>query len=80
VEAGIAEAMVTRHDGTVRFGSIASMISTERACVWTLGGMLDEDQFARLRAEAEREFRPFVVADGSVAFLMPVLMITATAA
>jgi hypothetical protein len=56
------------------------MISTERACVWTLGGMLDEDQFARLRAEAEREFRPFVVADGSVAFLMPVLMITATAA
>ncbi len=78
-EAGIADAMVTRHDGTVRFASIASMISTERACVWTLGGMLDEAQFARLLAEAEREFQPFVVADGSVAFLMPVLMITATA-
>jgi SAM-dependent methyltransferase len=78
-EAGIADAMVTRHDGMVRFASIAAMISTERACVWTLGGMLDEAQFARLLTEAEREFQPFVVADGSVAFLMPVLMITATA-
>lgn len=79
-DAGVAGSMVTRHDGTVRFASISSMISAERACVWTLGGMLDDEQFARLLAEAERELRPFVVADGSVAFLMPVLMITATAA
>lgn len=78
-QAGISGAMVTQHDGTVRFASIASMISTERACVWTLGGILDDDQFARLLQEAEREFQPFVVAGGSVEFLMPVLMITATA-
>lgn len=78
-EAGIAGSVVTRHDGTVRFPSIASMISTERACVWTLGGMLDGDQFARLLAEAERELQPFVVAGGSVAFHMPALIIAATA-
>ncbi len=78
-EADIGDAMVGRHDGTVRFASVASLIATERACVWTLGGMLDDDQFARLLREAEREFQPFVTADGSVEFLMPVLMITATA-
>ncbi len=77
--AGIGEAVVTRHDGMVRFASIAALIATERACVWTLGGMLDDDQFARLLQAAESEFQPFVIADGSVEFLMPVLIITATA-
>ena len=38
-QAGIANAKVTRHQGTVHFASIQSLISTERACVWTLGGI-----------------------------------------
>lgn len=77
-QAGITGARVTRHDGMVRFDSIRSLVSTERACVWTLGGLLDEAQFERLLKEAEESLRPFVTADGSVAFVMPALIVTAT--
>ncbi|MDH4611469.1 methyltransferase domain-containing protein [Pseudomonas sp. BN102] len=76
-EAGITDAKVMRHEGTVRFPSIDALISTERACVWTLGGMLDEGQFAWLRQEAEPALRGFAATDGSVAFAMPALVITA---
>ncbi len=77
-EAGIVDAKVTRHEGTVRFASIASLISTERACVWTLGGLLDDTQFERLLNESEQALRPFRTADGAVAFSMPALIVTAT--
>jgi len=76
-EAGIEEASVAPRDGTVRFDSIDALVSTERACVWTLGGLLDDDQFERLRREAQDAFRPFVEAGGRVAFAMPALLITA---
>jgi SAM-dependent methyltransferase len=76
-EAGIAGARLAQHAGTVRFSSIADLVSTERACVWTLGGLLDEAQFERLLAEAQREFVPYVQADGQVEFAMPALLITA---
>jgi ubiquinone/menaquinone biosynthesis C-methylase UbiE len=75
--AGIADAQVTRHDGSVRFASIGSLISTERACVWTLGGMLDEAQFAELLQAAEGALEPFVGADGAIVFEMPALILTA---
>jgi SAM-dependent methyltransferase len=77
-DAGIADAKVARHEGMVRFASIQSLISTERACVWTLGGMLDDAQFERLLKEAERALRPFLTADDTVAFAMPALIVTAT--
>jgi SAM-dependent methyltransferase len=76
-EGGAGDVAIARHDGTVRFASIAALVSTERACVWTLGGLLDDDQFARLLAEAERRLAPFVQPDGSVAFAMPALIATA---
>jgi hypothetical protein len=48
-EAGIADAAVMRHHRDVCFESIDILASTpERACVWTLGGVLDEEEFARL--------------------------------
>jgi ubiquinone/menaquinone biosynthesis C-methylase UbiE len=75
--AGIADAKVTRHDGSVRFASIGSLVSTERACVWTLGGMLDEAQFAQLLTAAEQALKPFVGADGAIVFEMPALILTA---
>lgn len=75
--AGIRRAEVERHRGTVRFPSIAALVSTERACVWTLGGLLDEEQFARLRTESETALAPFAGADGSVRFDMPALILTA---
>jgi SAM-dependent methyltransferase len=79
-DAGIAGARVERREGTVHFASIDSLISTERACVWTLGGMLDDAQFERLRKEARESLRQFVQADGTVAFGMPALVITAAKA
>jgi ubiquinone/menaquinone biosynthesis C-methylase UbiE len=76
-DAGMADAGVMQHQGTVRFASIDALVSTERACAWTLGGLLDDEQFDRLRREAKSVFRPFVDRDGMVAFAMPALLITA---
>ncbi len=76
-DADIPDAIVTRHNGMVNFASIKSLVSTERACVWTLGGLLDNEQFDKLLKEAEESLQPFVTADGKVAFAMPVLIVTA---
>jgi ubiquinone/menaquinone biosynthesis C-methylase UbiE len=76
-EAGIPDAGVMKHNGKVSFRSIAALVSTERACVWTLGGVLDDDQFARLLKEAGTSLTQFVAADGSVVFDMPALILTA---
>jgi SAM-dependent methyltransferase len=72
-----SEATVRRHDGWVSFPSIADLVATEHSCIWTLGGLIDDEQAARLRCEAERDLRPFVRPDGSVAFAMPALTVTA---
>ena len=78
-EAGIA-ADIQRHDGMVRFTSIESLVTTERACAWTLGGILGDEQFERLAQAAEESLRPFVGDSGDVAFTMPALIATATKA
>ena len=77
-DAAITNAKVKRHSGSVRFASIEALISTERACIWTLGGLLDDDQFARLLKEAQRTLAPFVGASGAISFDMPALIITAS--
>lgn len=74
-EAGLEQARIARRDGHVRFASIASLIASEKACTWTLGGMLDDDQFERLLVACEDELRPFVAEDGTVVFDMPVLFL-----
>jgi ubiquinone/menaquinone biosynthesis C-methylase UbiE len=79
-EAGISDARVARHAGKVRFASVAALVSTERACVWTLGGVLDDDQFARLLAEAGTALKPYVAGDGAIVFDMPALIVTAAKA
>ena len=78
--AGIFDAKVTQHDGVVHFASIRSLVSTERACVWTLGGLLDDEQFEKLAAESERVLQAFVGDDGTLTFSMPALIITAAKA
>lgn len=75
--AGITEASVVQRQGIVRFASIDALVSTERACVWTLGGLLDDTQFECLRRESQSSLLPFVDPDGMVAFAMPALLITA---
>lgn len=76
-QAALPSAEVLRRSATVRFASIDALVSTERACIWTLGGLLDDEQFARLLREARSALAPFVQPDGSVAFEMPALIIAA---
>jgi ubiquinone/menaquinone biosynthesis C-methylase UbiE len=76
-EAGLTGAEILQRSKKVRFVSIDAMVSTERACVWTLGGILNEDQFARLLTESEQVLKPFIDADGAIAFDMPALIISA---
>jgi ubiquinone/menaquinone biosynthesis C-methylase UbiE len=72
------DATVTRHDGHVHFPCVADLVETEHSCIWTLGGMIDDEQAARLREAAEHELRSFVRSDGAVTFAMPALIVTAT--
>jgi len=74
-EAGLAGAEVARLAGEVRFESVDALVATERACAWTLGGLLDDAQFERLRAEAQQALAPFVDASGGAVFAMPALVI-----
>jgi SAM-dependent methyltransferase len=76
-EAKLAGAEVVQRNGKVRFKSIDALVSTERACVWTLGGLLSDEQFERLLAESETVLRPFVVDGGTIEFDMPSLIIKA---
>ncbi len=76
-DAGIADATVSARSGAARFRSIDALVTAERACVWTLGGLLDDAQFALLRAEAEVALRPFVGSDGAIGFDVPALIVTA---
>ena len=45
--------------------------------MWTLGGVLNDDQFARLLEESEQALKPFVGANGAITFDMPALIISA---
>ena len=76
-QAGLPRAEVLSRSATVRFASIDTLVSTERACIWTLGGLLDDAQFERLLHEARRVLAPFEQRDGSVVFQMPALIIVA---
>lgn len=79
VGSGWPEAEVVSRPVEVGFGSVDDMVAADRACIWTLGGLLDAAQFDRLRAEARRELQPFVRGDGRVSFAMPVLIARAVA-
>lgn len=76
-EAGLTDYAVEERSELVRFRTIDDLVSTERACVWTLGGILDDDQFERLRQECGECLRPFANGDGRVSFAMPALILTA---
>lgn len=68
---------VKTQPGNASFASVDAMISTERACVWTLGGLLDERQFGLLRGRTRDVLRPFIRSDGSVQFDCPAHIATA---
>jgi SAM-dependent methyltransferase len=75
-EAGIPQAMITTHPGTVRFPSLQELVYTEIKG-WVLADALDDDQFNHLLKEAESELARFVAADGTVVFDNPAHIISA---
>jgi ubiquinone/menaquinone biosynthesis C-methylase UbiE len=75
--AGISDATVTTRKGTARFPSIEAWMYTD-VKGWTLADMIDDAQFARLLGEAEKALRPFLAADGTIAFDAPAHIVTAT--
>jgi ubiquinone/menaquinone biosynthesis C-methylase UbiE len=74
--AGIPSATVTTLKGTARFPSIKAWMYTD-VKGWTLADMIDDAQLARLLDEAEKALRPFLAADGTVAFEAPAHIVTA---
>jgi hypothetical protein len=75
--AGIPNVSVTTRTGTARFLSIKAWVSTE-VKGWTPADLIDDAQLARLLDEAEKALRPFLTADGTVAFDAPAHIVTAT--
>jgi SAM-dependent methyltransferase len=76
-QAGVPSPMVTTQEGTARFLSIKSWISTEVKGWSPLGQQLTEGQFAALLAEAERVLVSFVTVNGTVEFVVPAHIVTA---
>ncbi len=74
--AGILGARGETRAGTARFPSVADWMHTD-VKGWTLAGMIDEAQYARLRAAAAEELARFAGPDGSVAFAAPAHIVTA---
>jgi SAM-dependent methyltransferase len=75
--ADVAGAEIVQRSGHVRFDSIEALVSTERACAWTLGGILTDEQFERLLRESEATLEPFVTDGRGIEFDMPSLIIRA---
>lgn len=75
-DAGIPDAQINTVNGTARFPSLGDWVYTEIKG-WVLADVLDDEQFARLREEAEQALSPFVTASGAVAFDAPAHLVTA---
>ncbi len=69
---------VARREGLARFRSLDDWLHSEIRG-WTLSERVDDDQYARLRAQATDRLSRFVGADGVVSFPAPALIATATA-
>ena len=73
---GVPDASIVTREGSARFPSIESWVYTD-VKGWTAADLIDEAGFARLLAEAERELRPYVRADGAVVLSAPAHIVTA---
>ena len=65
------------NDGRTSPSWLDVLVSTERACVWTLGGILDDEQFARLLDVSRSALKPFTTGREATQFDMPSLIETA---
>jgi len=74
-EGGMQEANLVTRVGTARFASVSEWVRMD-VRGWTLSNMIDDEQFAALVAEAEREFGDLVAPTGSVSFAAPAHIVT----
>jgi ubiquinone/menaquinone biosynthesis C-methylase UbiE len=75
--AGISDARLETVMGTARFPSIESWVYTD-VKGWTLADMIDDAQLTTLQREAQQELARFRQPDGTVAFVAPAHILTAT--
>lgn len=71
--AGMPEVAIARHAGTARFSSLAAWLHTDIRG-WTLAEAIDDEQFERLRREADTALAGFVTAGGGVEFPVAALI------
>jgi hypothetical protein len=73
--AGLPHVEITTLDGIAQFPSIEAWVYTD-VKGWTLADMMDDEQYAHLLDEAERDLQPFVTAYG-VLFRAPAHIVSA---
>lgn len=77
--AGVASVAVTTHQGKAHFPSIRSMVEADlRGWLPLMGVVLPEKEIQRILDAAEHDLRPWVSADGAVAFDSPAHIVTGT--
>lgn len=75
--AGVASVAVATLDGTARFPSVRSLVEAElRGWLPVAGVVLSEDVIARILAEAESVFRPYLTPGGELVFASPAHLVT----
>jgi len=72
-EAGFTDVAVVREQGTARYPSIDEWVRMD-VKGWTLGDLIDDEQFARLKETARSELGAHVGDDGAVEFAAPALI------
>ena len=75
VRPAFPDASIVELDGIARFDSVEAWLRTD-VRAWTLGDLIDDEQFAELLREAPRALADFSDASGRVAF--PVRALAAT--
>ena len=78
LQGSFPDVAVTRRRGTARFESVRAWLHTDIRG-WTLSGMVDDDTYARLLAEAERALRELTDDAGRIRFPVTALVATSGA-
>ncbi len=75
--ADIKNPEILRVTGNALFSTPDEFVEAEGACIWSLGGMVSQDQLATLKTEARQSLRAFQSADGTVSVDIPCIIIKA---
>jgi hypothetical protein len=79
VGAGISSPGVSTHRGQARFASVRAMLDADIKAWLPLAGLvLSDEETAAVVAEGERSLSEFVMPDGTVEFVVPAHIVTAS--